>query len=86
MGVPMPHDQPYHEAENKTKTVIEGLEDYLDWSRTNQGNLSIKKIITMIEGLQDCPDWESRKSRQSIMGIKQIKKITVKTKGGNHAQ
>ena len=41
---------------------------------------------TMMEGLQDCPDWESRRSRQFIMGIKQIKKITVKTKGGHHVE
>jgi len=44
----MPHDQAYYEAEKKT--MIEGLEDYLDWSRANQGNPSIKKITVKTKG------------------------------------
>jgi hypothetical protein len=41
----MARDQAYYEAEKKTQTMIEGLEDCLDWGRANQGNLSIKKIM-----------------------------------------
>ena len=41
----MARDQAYCEAEKKTKTMIEGLEDYLDWTRINHGNPSIKKIM-----------------------------------------
>jgi hypothetical protein len=44
----MARDEAYYGAEEKIKTMIEGFEGYIDWSRTNQDNLSIKKIIVNI--------------------------------------
>jgi hypothetical protein len=51
----MPHNQAYSPAEKKTTTMIEGLEDYLDWSRTNHGNPSIKKIMVKTKGGNHAP-------------------------------
>lgn len=41
----MPHDQPYLLAEKKIQTMIEELQDTLDWNPTNHGNPPIKKIM-----------------------------------------
>ena len=38
------------QAEKKTQIMIEGLQDYLDWTRKNHDNPSIKKITVKTKG------------------------------------